>query len=179
MLTRLQNAAFGVILLSLSITQARAGLIGDSVTVDVITGATKDTVFANLGTATVTGAGAIFGSTFNIGVFDTAVTVTNTTSGTVAFAPATFNGWRITNVTGSPAITGLTINAATTQAGFDASRISFDATHIYVNMVGLTTQPGLDVKLDVQFVPEPATFAFVGLALGAFVFLRRRTQISN
>ena len=79
-----------------------------------------------------------------------------------------FNGFVVfddTNTAG--AITSVTINAATNMAGFDASRISFDADHIFVNWQGLWFNSGTVVSLDLNggAVPEPASWA---LMLGGF-----------
>jgi len=169
-----------VVLFVLGMVPAQAGLLGDSVTVDYIFGATKDTVLQSLGSGTVIASGTTFNSfgQTDFKVFDTAITITDILGSSVNFTPNTFNGYRLTNLTGLPAITGLTIDPATTLAGFTASRISFDATHVWVNLSDLTTQPGLNVKLNMQFgassVPEPATFGFVGLSLASLVLLRRR-----
>ena len=65
-----------------------------------------------------------------------------------------------------PPISGVSVNGATSLAGFNSSRVSFDADNIYVNWQGLTAVPSQIVSLDVQFteVPEPATLALVGLS---------------
>jgi hypothetical protein len=79
------------------------------------------------------------------------------TGGNVDFAPpASFNGHQFTDANGTiPAITGVTINPATTIAGFDASRVSFDANSIRANFDSLTVTPDDIVSVDVTFAAAP------------------------
>ena len=92
---------------------------------------------------------------------------------------AAFNGFRITDINGTiPGFTGVTINAATNLVGFDASRISFDADHIWVNWQGLAFNANTVVSLDLQgaaAVPEPTSMLLLGSGL-AFVARRRRQR---
>lgn len=65
-----------------------------------------------------------------------------------------FNGPEFFDVDGTiPKIYGVTVNQSTTMAGLDASRISFDEDHIWVNWKGLSFDPSKKVILDVQFEP--------------------------
>jgi hypothetical protein len=162
-------------LFSISLGQAHGGLITDSVQVDFICCANKDVVLLSLGTDPISAGGASFGFfQYVYAVFDNSITLTNFDSTTDPFSPdAPYEGWRLTNITGFPAITGVTIDPATTIVGFDASRIEFDATHVWMNVTGLSAPPGLDVKLNLQFAPEPASWALMGLGLAGLVFLRR------
>ncbi len=72
---------------------------------------------------------------------------------------------------GSP-ITGVTI-AYNDIAGFTASDITFDGTDVWLNLEGLTTTPGLDLQLDLQFAngttPEPSSLTLMGV--GALTLL--------
>lgn len=92
---------------------------------------------------------------------------------------ASFNGFEISDVLGQiDSFAAVTINAATNLAGFDASRISFDADHIWVNWQGLTFTSDTVVSLDIKGgdkIPEPGSLALVALGLaGASGLLRRR-----
>ncbi len=98
----------------------------------------------------------------------------DTAGGNVTFAPpASFNGHQFTDVNGTiPEITGVTINAATTLPGFDASRVSFDANSIRANFDNLIMAPADIVSLDVTFAAAPApapqavpTLSALGLGL--------------
>jgi len=82
--------------------------------------------------------------------------------------PASFNGFVVFDDTNSlAAITGVSINGSTTLGGFDNSRITFDADHIFVNWQGLTFNNGdvLSLSANTGAVPEPASWA---LMLGGF-----------
>lgn len=54
-----------------------------------------------------------------------------------------------------PAFTGVTINPATNYEGFDASRVSFDADRIDVNLTALPGLKGQQISLDLTPGPGP------------------------
>ena len=67
------------------------------------------------------------------------------------WASATFNGFHLFDVNGTiDAISGVSV-AANNWAGFDASRISFDANNIWVNFESLDFSPQDSVSLNVSF----------------------------
>ena len=96
-----------------------------------------------------------------------------------------FNGFVVFDDTNSAgAITSVSINGITNMAGFDMSRVSFDADHVFVNWEGLSFGQGTVVSLDLNGgggVPEPASWAMM---LGGFGMVggamrsRRKTALS-
>ena len=127
------------------------------------------TVFQVLGTGTVTAGGFTVNSfgQHDYTVFPSEITLTNVFGQDVNFLSASFNGYQLVNNTGSPAITGVTV-AFSDIAGFSPSDITFNATNVWLNLQGLTTTPGLDLQLDLQFgaaTPEPGTLLLFGTAL--------------
>jgi hypothetical protein len=89
-------------------------------------------------------------------------------NGASSWNSASFNGFVVFDDTDSlSAITSVTINSSTTLGGFDSSRVTFDADHIFVNWQGLAFHDGDIVSLAVNSgaVPEPASWAMM---LGGF-----------
>lgn len=80
---------------------------------------------------------------------------------------------------GQLGLTGFTINAATTFAGFTADRVLFEDNRIGLNLQGLTYRTGDVIALDFQtaaVVPEPGVWVMMVLGFGAIgLTLRRRT----
>lgn len=96
------------------------------------------------------------------------------------FDTATFNGYIIRDVsTGIPPITSVTVDPISTLAGLNQSRITFDATDIFINVSGLSVKVGTVFQIDVNqaAVPEPGPLALIavaGFASGALAWVRRR-----
>jgi len=97
-----------------------------------------------------------------------------------SWVPATFNGFEITDILATiPDFTSVLINPATNMAGFDSSRITFDADHIWVNWQGLGFDKATVVSLDVtgsSTVPEPSTLLLLGAGLAGVGIVRRRLK---
>ena len=118
----------------------------------------KSTIFAAAQTATV-GAGVEFpgyasgNPAFNIDFSDTTVQITSNTTST-PFGTGVFNGLVITNPGGLPPFTNATLASATWATPgavlFDSSRITFDATHIYLDFQGMANQTGVGITLQVN-----------------------------
>ncbi|MCO6419520.1 PEP-CTERM sorting domain-containing protein [Siccirubricoccus sp. KC 17139] len=69
-------------------------------------------------------------------------------------------------------IIGATVNAATTLAGFDVSRISVTGTEVRIDWAGLSYVDGTRLVVDFQLVPEPAGMALLLAGLGLLGLLR-------
>lgn len=117
-------------------------------------------------------------NTATLDLSDTNLYVDFATSG--GWTSTTFNGFEIFDVlSGIDAFTGVSINSATNLAGFNASRISFDADHIWVNWQGLNFEANTVVSLDISGgnnVPEPESLALVCLALAGLRLTRRKAK---
>ncbi len=107
-------------------------------------------------------------------------------SQSLSFTPASFNGFRLRDVTDTIApFTSVTIDPITNMSGLDASRISFDADNIFVNWQSLSFSDRTIVRLNIGgrigggTVPEPASLLLLAsglLAVGAFARKGRPRQ---
>lgn len=94
---------------------------------------------------------------------------------------ASFVGWEFYDVNGTiNRFTSVTLSPATNMVGLDASRISFDADHIWVNFKGLSYAKGDVVSLDLASsappVPEPETYSMMVAGLGILGLIVRRRK---
>jgi hypothetical protein len=120
-----------------------------------------------------------YASQFGLDVSASTVDVDFRTSST--WASAAFNGFRLTDYTGSiAAITGVSL-VSTNMTGLTQSRVTFDANNVFVNWNGLSFNADTFVSLSVAFqtpagessaTPLPAA-ATAGLALMGGLGLKR------
>jgi hypothetical protein len=85
-------------------------------------------------------------------------------------SPVAFDGLEFADVHGTiPAFTSVALNAATNYVGLNATRVSFDTDHIFLNLVGLPGQAGQVISLDLNplaaTVPEPSTWLLLATGL--------------
>lgn len=102
-------------------------------------------------------------------------------TGFTYFAGYSFVGWHFFDVFGDiGSFTGVSVNSDTNMIGFDASRITFDADNIWVNLRGLsvtrTTVVSMDVSSAPISVPEPGTYTMILAALGLLGMMTRRRK---
>jgi hypothetical protein len=79
-----------------------------------------------------------------------------------------FDGLEFLDVNGNiPNFTNVTLDSATTYAGFDASRITVGANTIFVNVADLPGLQGQVISLDIgsAAVPEPSSWLLAGAGL--------------
>ncbi len=176
-----------LLIVSIGVPGAQANsLDGQQVAIDYIF-PTLGTVLRNLGNGTVTAAGFTVDS-FGLNTYtvtDTQIVLENM-FGPVRFGPRSFNGYELTETGSSPVtITGVTLDPATNVSGVSSSNVSFDGTHVWLNMSGITTNDGQVVVLDVTSgstaVPESGTGGLVlaGCGLIGFgVMMRKRIPLS-
>jgi hypothetical protein len=175
--------ALALLIVSVGVPGAQANsLDSQQVEIDYIF-PTLGTVLMNLGSGTVTAAGFTvnsFGQN-DYTVTDTQIVLENVFGSLVLFGTSSFNGYELTETGSSPVtITAVTLDAATNVSGVSSSNVSFNGTHVWLNMSGITTNNGQVVVLDVTSgstaVPESGTGGLVlaGLGLIAFVVMMRK-----
>jgi len=118
------------------------------------------------------GAHAQFAKSFNIIVTDTQI-IYNYNGNQSTWSPSSVSlnrgGLYIENgsllsFAGAPTITGVTVNGATTMAGFGGGNVTFNGTEVAVSWTGLSFQSGTQVVLDIIAVPAPGAMAILGVA---------------
>jgi hypothetical protein len=103
-------------------------------------------------------------------------------SNSSTIAPAPFSGWVLTDIMGTiDRFAAVTIDAATTLLGLDASRLSYTDDTIALNWQGLSFDAGTRVVLNVLTdngpatpIPEPGSLPLLGAALLGIAFIRHR-----
>ena len=177
---RRASLCLSLLFLSLFLTAmpAFADLNGATVTVNYLYPEQND-IYEVLGMGTVTSGGFTVNSfgQHDFTVYPDEITLTNVSGEDIQFTTADFNGYGLVVDSGGTPITGVTI-AYNDIAGFDASRITFDGTDVWLNLEGLTTTPGLDLQLDLQFAsgttPEPSSITLFGLGVLSLAGVARR-----
>jgi hypothetical protein len=95
---------------------------------------------------------------------DTLTITLHTTLSSPTWGGASFNGPVFTFAVPHE-IASATVDASSTFAGFDDSRVSLTNDEVQLNWQGLSYTDGTQVTIDFGFVPEPATALLLGAGL--------------
>ena len=152
---------------------ASASIVGDTVNVSHYYPNLNPGSKADLGSQVVPTANFNYFGLYDVVVGGDYLTYT---SGMIGWhwTDSTFNGPVLTDLNAT--FTSATIDASSTLAGFDASRLTFDTNHIYVNMHGLGLPGFLKTYIESgsSEVPEPASIALMLAGLAGAAAARRK-----
>lgn len=163
---------------TLGMSSAVAGVIGDTVNVTYYF-PDSATVYSDLGTQIVSGAGATynFGGYFDVLVTDTQIIAKNFKQ-TSSWTFASFNGFKVTDLTKNFSTT-YSVDGATVMSGLTNANITNGGNFVSVNWNGLPFDPSTQVVLSsASAVPEPESYVMLLTGLGLMGFMIRRRKIS-
>ena len=121
----------------------------------------------------------VFFGLVSANVSDTNITASMDFSG--SFNNTSFNGIRLHDFYGTVAsFTSAFVNVSSNVAGFDNSRVTFDADNVYLNFRGLNVSGHNVFSVDINggAVPEPATWAMMIIGFGAAGSMIRRRKVA-
>lgn len=122
-----------------------------------------------------------FWGIFTMDLSDTGILLTLPGTCCGGFTPGTFNGLHFFDLNNTiDGFLGVNI-VSNSVAGFNGSRISFDANNIYLNFESLNPSQSAVLSLEVVTaaeVPEPASWLFMSGGAALLTWIRRRRQES-
>ena len=156
-----------------------SGLTGDDVNVSHYLFPGHTFLYNDLGTQTVpTGLFSYQSGVYTVQVNDNTIDFNFVCPGCHWGDFGGFNGPGVTDLSRAP-ITGVTIDPSTSYVGFDASRLSFDGSHIFLNLANLGINGFIRLNVDAVAAtetPEPGTMGLLGLSLAAITLAVRRAR---
>ena len=179
-LKRLVSYVFTALVILVPISPARASFLDGQTVQTTYLFPNTSTVFAGP-VNSVVGPGVellSFAGFANIDFSDTNIRITTTRN--AALNNVAFDGFRFTDISGTiSAITSVTLNPATNYAGFDSTRVTFDANNVFVNVANLAGLQGQVISLDLSTaaaVPEPSALGLIAIGSGFLGWRLRRSR---
>jgi len=184
-----RRLAVALVVLLGSISSAHAGFIGRQLSVDYFTPNSSSPYGPSVETPSVFTVGSDIETVVNVENITTITVDVSDTSMVFDFFTdhpgpkwnsVNFNGLIFNLISGNSFdFATASIDASSTFAGFDLSRVSFTDTQVAVNWQGLSYNSNTILRINFEpnaaEVPEPATLSLLGLGfLGAVAMRRRR-----
>jgi hypothetical protein len=153
---------------------ASAGTLGDTVNATYYF-PDSGTVYSDMGTAVVTGAGADYalGGYFQLHVTDTQI-IADHFAFDATWNSAAFNGFKVTDLTKN--FSGTYSIASSTLSGFSLSNVSVNGNVAEINWAGVSFTTDSSLVLNISAVPEPATYGMLVAGLGLLGVVARRRK---
>jgi hypothetical protein len=168
---------------SLMSTGASAGLLGDTVDVAYATSFgffRSDSFLVGPGVElSCLGASSLCAALFDpatLDIQDNAIVFAyNLGEGYLTYGPGSFNGWQFTSLDLGAPIVSVTLSSFG-YTGLDASRLSFTANTISLNLANLSADGvnGWRINIETAAVPEPAVLGLLAMGVLGLAARRRR-----
>ncbi|MDL2358287.1 MAG: PEP-CTERM sorting domain-containing protein [Pseudomonadota bacterium] len=117
-----------------------------------------------------------YAGTYQVDVSDTSISITFNNAGGLWLGCCIFNGFHLNDV-GNTVASFTNAALSSSSFGFPAGAVTFDADNIYVNFAAFGPTPAggtINIELNVNPAPEPASIALIGLGLFGLAFGRRK-----